>query len=375
MDRSGRVACAQAVPGASAGRYAAAQALMRVLDLFSGIGGFSLGLERAGMHTVAFCEQNKYCHAVLKKHWPEIPIYDDVRTLTAARLADDGIAVDVICGGFPCQDISIAGKGAGLAGARSGLWWEFHRLIAEIRPAWVVIENVSALRHKGLGDVLRSLAAVGYDAEWHCIPASAVGAPHRRDRIWIVAYPNGEQQQSMLSGCGAERSAAPAPARAMDIDVAGGGRDSAWSQDVADTDSSMATDGRQRQIAAREGDSGRDDPRRSDSDVGQVALRGAGQGQENVADACSTRLSWGKWIRNHTGEIAAGQASADGAITERSADGRGQSHSWSVEPNVGRVADGVPARVDRLKALGNAVVPQIPELIGRAIYEQSFDDK
>ena len=289
---------------------------MRVLDLFSGIGGFSLGLERAGMQTVAFCEQNKYCHAVLKKHWPEIPIYDDVRTLTAARLADDGIAVDVICGGFPCQDISIAGKGAGLAGARSGLWWEFHRLVAEIRPAWVVIENVSALRHKGLGDVLRSLAAVGYDAEWHCIPASAVGAPHRRDRIWIVAYPNGEQQQSMLSGCGAERSAAPAPARAMDIDVAGGGRDSAWSQDVADTDESRL----------------------------------------------ERRLRRG--LQECASQFIAGPSSPCG-----------NQNFWGTEPNVGRVADGVPARVDRLKALGNAVVPQIPELIGRAIYEQSFDDK
>jgi DNA (cytosine-5)-methyltransferase 1 len=357
MDRSGRVACTAAVPSASAGRYAAAQALMRVLDLFSGIGGFSLGLERAGMQTVAFCEQNKYCHAVLKKHWPEVPIYDDVRTLTAARLADDGIAVDVICGGFPCQDISIAGKGAGLAGARSGLWWEFHRLIAEIRPSWVIIENVSALRHKGLGDVLRSLAAVGYDAEWHCIPASAIGAPHRRDRIWIVAYPNGEQQQSMLSGCGAERSAAPAPAGAMDFDVAGSGRDRAWSQDVADTDSGLATDGRQRQIAAREGDGGRDDGRRGDSDAWEVALRGAGQSQKDVA---------------YTGCVTA-QIQTNGRF---SAIPLPQRHTWwETEPDVGRVVDGVPARLDRLKALGNAVVPQIPELIGRAIYEQSFDDK
>jgi len=367
MDRSGRVACAQAVPGASAGRYAAAQALMRVLDLFSGIGGFSLGLERAGMQTVAFCEQNKYCHAVLKKHWPEIPIYDDVRTLTATRLADDGIAVDVICGGFPCQDISIAGKGAGLAGARSGLWWEFHRLIAEIRPAWVVIENVSALRHKGLGDVLRSLAAVGYDAEWHCIPASAVGAPHRRDRIWIVAYPEGAGLQARSGdGMGIDNGS-----RRYSGQFAGASHQT----NVAHPDSSMATDGRQRQIAAREGDSRRDDRRGSDSNVGQVAFRLPGQGQENVADACSTRLSWSKWIRNYPSEIAAGQASADGTITERSADGRGESHSWGFEPDVGRVADGVPARVDRLKALGNAVVPQIPELIGRAIYEQSSDDK
>lgn len=238
---------------------------MRVLDLFSGIGGFSLGLERAGMQTVAFCEQNKYCHAVLKKHWPEIPIYDDVRTLTAARLADDGIAVDVICGGFPCQDISIAGKGAGLAGARSGLWWEFHRLIAEIRPAWVVIENVSALRHKGLGDVLRSLAAVGYDAEWHCIPASAVGAPHRRDRIWIVAYPHNKGESI--------------------------GKINAKAQRV------------------------------------QIAVTNGG------------------WRR------------------------------WDGKPQDVRMDNGIPNGMDRLKALGNAVVPQIPELIGRAIYEQSFDDK
>ena len=278
---------------------------MRVLDLFSGIGGFAIGLERAGMNTVAFCEQDKFCQAVLRKHWPEVPIYDDVRTLTADRLASDGISVNVICGGFPCQDISTAGKGAGLAGERSGLWWEFHRLIAEIKPEWVIVENVAALRSKGLDAVLGSLAAVGYDAEWHCIPASAVGAPHRRDRIWIVAYPNG----------------------------------------------SMETDGRQRQIATREGDSGRDDPRRSDSNVGQVALRGAGQGQENVA-----------YPGRQSAQIPTAGQFAAVSFPQR--------HSWwETEPNVGRVADGVSARTHRLKALGNAVVPQIPEIIGKVIYE------
>ncbi len=169
---------------------------LRVLDLFSGIGGFSLGLERAGgFETVAFCEIEPFCRRVLAKHWPGVKQYDDVRNLTADTLWSDGIAVDVICGGFPCQDISLAGKGAGLAGERSGLWAEYARLIRELRPKFVIVENVAALLSRGLADVLRDLAALGYDAEWHCIPASAIGAPHRRDRLWIVAYPGSEQHK------------------------------------------------------------------------------------------------------------------------------------------------------------------------------------
>lgn len=151
---------------------------LRVLDLFSGIGGFSLGLERAkhdgeinGFETVAFCEIEKFPRKILAKHWPDIPCYPDVRELTAERLAADGIAVDVICGGFPCQDISAAGKGAGLAGERSGLFYEVARLVGELGPQYVILENVSALLYRGLDAVLGALAAIGYDAEWHCIPA------------------------------------------------------------------------------------------------------------------------------------------------------------------------------------------------------------
>ena len=179
---------------------------MRVLDLFSGIGGFSLGLERAGFETVAFCEIEEFPRRVLAKHWPEVPCYDDIRTLTAERLAADGIAVDVICGGFPCQDVSEANvSGQGLEGVRSGLWGEYRRLIGEIRPRFAIVENVSNLLHRGLGTVLGDLAALGYDAEWHCIPASVVGAPHERDRIWIVAHPVASQwgpiiEQGHLAG-------------------------------------------------------------------------------------------------------------------------------------------------------------------------------
>jgi DNA (cytosine-5)-methyltransferase 1 len=162
---------------------------MNVLDLFSGIGGFSLGLERAGMRTVAFCEIEPFQRAVLRKHWPETPIYEDIRTLSAQHLTARRIAVDVICGGFPCQDISFAGKGEGITEtSRSGLWSEYARLVSEIRPRFVIVENVTALLGRGLSRVLGDLAALGYDAEWHCIPAAAVGAPHLRDRVWVIAH-------------------------------------------------------------------------------------------------------------------------------------------------------------------------------------------
>lgn len=164
---------------------------LKVLSLFAGGGGIDLGLERSGgFRTVAFCEIDPYARAVLAKHWPEVPCYHDVRELSADRLRADGIFPDFIAGGFPCQDISIAGRGGGLSGERSGLFFEIVRLIRELGPEGVLLENVAALLRRGLGEVLGSLASVGYDAEWDCIPAAAVGALHKRDRIWISAYPN-----------------------------------------------------------------------------------------------------------------------------------------------------------------------------------------
>lgn len=165
---------------------------LRVLDLFSGIGGFSLGLERTGgFETVAFCEIEEFPRRVLGKHWPNVPCYDYVRTLSAARLAADRIGVDVICGGFPCQDISAVGRRQGLAGARSGLWREYARLVREIRPRFVVVENSAELLGNGIVDVLGDLSTLGFSARWDCIPAAVLGAPHGRDRIWIVAYAEG----------------------------------------------------------------------------------------------------------------------------------------------------------------------------------------
>tara|TARA_Y100000310_G_scaffold233928_1_gene236816 strand:- start:474 stop:1214 length:741 start_codon:yes stop_codon:yes gene_type:complete len=163
---------------------------LKLLDLFSGIGGFSLGLERTGgFETVAFCEIEPFPKKVLAKHWPEVPQYEDIRNLTAARLRADGIAVDAISAGWPCQDISQNGGGAGLAGDRSGLWFEALRLISELRPQIVFLENVTELLDNGMGEVLGSLSEIRYDAEWHAIPLSYAGTCHIRDRVWILAHP------------------------------------------------------------------------------------------------------------------------------------------------------------------------------------------
>ena len=253
---------------------------MKVLDLFSGIGGFALGLEAAGFETAAFCEIDPYAQKVLKKNWPGVPIYEDVRRITADRLVSDGIGVDVITGGFPCQDVSTAGRQAGIDGERSGLWSECSRLLGDIRPRYAIFENVTNLLAGDGGDwfkrVLWDISSVGYDAEWHCIPASAVGAHHHRDRVWIVAL-NGEAQP--------------------------------------------------------------------------------------LADSSSKGLQGGQEARNNGKDR---QEPRNQLITGL---GGVQGGAWEAEPNVGRVANGVPARSHRLRCLGNAVVPQIPELIGRQIME------
>lgn len=270
---------------------------MKVGSLFSGIGGFDLGLERAGFQTAWFCEQDEFCQQVLRKHWPGVPIYDDITTLRG----QDVEPVDALCGGFPCQDLSYAGKGAGIEGERSGLWSEYARLVGELRPRYVFVENVPALLTRGLGRVLGDLAALGYDAEWDCIPASAVGAPHRRDRIWLVAYANGEGSQG--HGRPVKR-AGKRPASA----------------------SSAA--GRKRKSVA--------DP---DGEVGRGARTAGGEVLES------------KKVKR---------------LGRRDSSIRG---AWPPEPDVGRVANGIPDRVDRLRALGNALVPQVAEWIGCRIQE------
>jgi DNA (cytosine-5)-methyltransferase 1 len=170
---------------------------MRFLSLFAGIGGLDLGLERSGMTCVGQCEIDPFCRRVLAKHWPNVWRHDDVRTLTGELVRQHCGRVDLICGGFPCQDISIAGRRAGLAGERSGLWFEYYRLIRELRPRFIVVENVAALlvpdrngRDAPIATVLGCLAESGFNAEWSVLSACALGAPHARERVFLVAYSN-----------------------------------------------------------------------------------------------------------------------------------------------------------------------------------------
>lgn len=258
--------------------------MLRMIDTFSGIGGFSLAARwLGGIETVQFVEREPYCQRILAKHWPTVPIHDDICTFNPAP----GSA-DIVCGGFPCQDISQAGKGAGLAGSRSGLFYELLRVVRLVGPRYIVLENVAAITYRGMDDVLGALAEAGYDAEWACIPAAAVGACHQRDRWWCVAYATGEQRN--------------------DLRAARSGRQA--KSELGDGDGTDAADAyRERQ-------------------------------QECQPAAVAGRQRWPCW---------------SDAPQRLNPDWR----SYLSEPVLCRGDDGLSGRVDRLKALGNAVVPQV----------------
>ena len=236
---------------------------MRVLDLFSGIGGFSLGLEACGMTTTAFCERDEFCTKILNKHWPDVPVHSDVRQLDGTKYAG---SIDVVCGGFPCQPFSVAGQQRGKDDDRH-LWPEMLRVISESKPRWVIGENVSGFVRMALDDVSLDLENEGYTVRTFVLPACAVDAKHRRDRVFIVAYATSSRGEARIS----------------------------------------------RQKSGKERHT-----RKPDHESDQ-------------------RLGW------ETGG------------------------EWPTEPAVGRVADGVPNRVDRIKSLGNAVVPQLIQIIGELV--------
>ena len=261
--------------------------MIKIGSLFAGIGGFELGLERAipGAQTIWQVEQNLYCQKVLAKHWPDAKIYNDVRNITK----DTVEPVDILCGGFPCQDISLAGKGKGLHGKKSGLWWEMLRIISELRPRIVVMENVAALLIRGGCKVVGSLAEIGYCTEWTVISARDFGAPHLRRRWFAVAYSDSDSKPSSSDN-----------AQALERIV---------------TDSDITSSKRNgMSFGLRKKDSG--------SDLSFPKER-----------------YWGK--------------------------------TSPVSP-LCRVDDGIPDRLDRLRALGNAIVPQCSEWVGQQIVKSGL---
>jgi len=308
---------------------------MKVGSLFSGIGGLDLGLERAGMEIVWQVENDPYCQKVLKKHWPGVPCYGDIKEIDFTTLPP----VDLICGGFPCQPVSCAGKRQGDQDAR-WLWPEFYRAVCEARPQWVLVENVpgllSAQDGRLFGGILRDLACGGYDAEWDLLPAAAFGAPHLRYRVFLVAHAGfkyGNRGEDFCAGNG-------------DGNREGleNGQEKVRSFKCGHKVLAHAPFGQD--LIGRPGSLGEEATSRESGDPA------FGHGGEDVADSQGDCLGTG--------------LCPPGAGRKRW--GRlGDSDWWATEPDVGRVAHGIPARVDRLKCLGNAVVPQVAEWIGRRI--------
>jgi len=333
---------------------------LSVFDIFSGIGGFSLGLEKAGMQTVAFCEKDSFCQKILKTHWRDIPIFSDISKLTK----DDFKTlkqIDIIAGGFPCQDISCAGKQVGINGSRSGLWREFKRLINDIKPKYAIIENVANLRSKGLVAVLQDLREIGYDAEWHCIPASAFGAPHRRDRIWIMAYPTcigkvglsigkDETESALRDGC---KNATDADCKRCDC-----GRYNWQGRYLQDDFERKYSEAHQEWNI---GESGISKTCKILSDPNCQRLQGY-WGSEEISTICKQEQ-----ISLYYRTRGIEQWGAEPESIARLKDGRlnpdwvewlmGFPSSWTE----------IGSRRQRLMALGNAVVPLIPEFLGEAI--------
>jgi len=400
-----------------------------VLDLFSGIGGFSLGLERAGMETVAFCENDKFCQKVLAKHWPDIPIHENIEELDGRQYRG---TVDLVCGGFPCQPFSVAGEQRGKEDDRA-LWPEMLRVIREVEPAWVIGENVSGIINMELDNVLSDLEDSGYSCQTFVIPACSVDAKHRRDRVWIIAShanfnskPDGSQHERQGAGQldvadsidndGRGRSGSQPRGRHSRVEHRGGGS----GQPERETDSPVGnTDNLGSLLSSHETERGGSASRHSEgklergsSDVVNAKHDGSfateitrssssssdndTKGQESpskfegasrpgngeaVAYASIERLQGSEETGNSLGSRTnreqfsarfGGVSGRDNPSAQPGMGGMADGVSrWLDEPEgIPRVIGKVPDRVNRLKALGNAVVPQVVEVLGRFIIDK-----
>jgi len=324
-------------------------------SLFSGIGGIDLGFEMAGIQTLWTCEIDDWANKLLQKRFPLATHYRDIKDIGAHNLE----GVDVISGGFPCQDISTAGKGAGLKGARSGLWFEMWRIISELRPRWVLIENVANLTFKGGARVLHDLAEIGYDAEWQIISARDVGARHLRKRIWIIAYPrevsNSERKRFSRSDLSPKVQ---------------GGNEVGKKQP---SESSLQN----RSIKLSNSES--IGHRRSSGKKCRVEREGKLQQEEQKRNKVGSKT---KRRSNISSQSTSERRTKQNFEEKDKRNGRFKLRTFDElksEPRLDRVAYGLSQKVDRyndrIKGLGNAVIPQIPYLIGRKLIELNNKEK
>ena len=414
---------------------------LKILDLFSGIGGFSLGLEATGhFETAAFCEIEPYCQKVLKKHWPDVPIFDDIRKLKGTDIG----TVDIITGGYPCQPFSVAGKQKAEQDPRH-LWPEYFRLIQELRPTWVIGENVSGHIKLGLDSVLEDLASEGYSTRTFSISASSIGANHKRERIWTIANLANTDINGYIQGLTKECNEINSREELQEFWRKSTNKTFRQSDDGRNTEKSRINENLSRSSISRKTyatqsdgvcgistqsnisqgtistDTNKENNDRTLVSKGQSRLRlsehrrledhkEASEGNkirqrddnieekrmEDVEDSGRTLWQRGQFSKENEDEIGKENAnqfkrsSGTSKIDVANTDSKRQQEQWrpisverqrkegqeleckswwESEPRVGRVAHGIPKRVDRLKTLGNAVVPHIPYYIGQAIVE------
>ena len=374
-------------------KYIQKTVMLKTLDLFSGIGGFSIGLERAGFKTVAFCEIDEYCKLVLKKHWEDTKIYSDVRDLTRQKFEEDGLELpEIITGGVPCQPFSVAGRQKGTEDNRH-LWPEMFRVIKDFSPKWIIIENVRGLINVQDGVVFErvhaDLANEGFETQSFIIPAAGVGAPHRRDRVWVVAYSeyNGlafaKKRESIKKTISKESqgqnnsfNTTGTSGLSTSKQIMENSRRTIRGQQSTRNKESIGAGTSQETKRSADSDSVARSSKRekimADSNEGNVETgrqRQRGIRQESKRQRISSDASRsGQAMANTERVYVQGQQDRSGQEQSR------RSGWWDIEPDVGRVADGVQGRIHRLKGLGNSIVPQIAEEIGRAILKAEYEN-
>ena len=374
----------------------------KILDLFSGLGGFSLGLERTGhFKTIAFCDNDKFSKLILDKHWKGVKIYDDVREITKEKFKEDGIPFpDIITGGFPCQPFSVAGKQKGTSDDRH-LWPEMFRIIKAFKPRYVIGENVRGIINIQDGVVFETvctdLESEGYEVQPFIIPAAGVGAPHRRERVWIIA--NREESMVDSNNHGLEQYnetkkttswRGTSATTKSTSDVGNTQHNGSPTSEIGRRNEEIngGTEKRENRSFKFEGTSGREDnenmenPRRTLRSRGELGAadedetrkenanqleRSSSASRSNVADTESIESNVGGLEQRQRERSRQGEVGGASGSTQRS------QNWWLVEPNVGRVAHGVPGRVHRLKGLGNSIVPQIAEEIGKALIKAEHE--